>query len=332
MNRWAEDIRQNKKLQAMPILTFPGIQYAGCSLNELVHSSDKMAEVMKIVADRTPDSITSLAFMDLSVESEAFGSPVIFAENEVPTIGQPIVTSFEEAQELTVPEVGAGRTGLAVETIQKAKKLIDKPVFAGAIGSFSLAGRIVGVTDAMINCYEEPEMMHEVLRKATDFLIKYVKALKSAGADGVVIAEPLAGLLSLDLIEEFSSPYMKEVVDAVQDENFMVIYHNCGNAVPKLISSILTIGAKGLHFGNAIQLRPMFDVVPSDILLMGNIDPAGEFACGTPASIYQKTQELAVNCGQFSNFVISSGCDIPAHAKWENIDSFFQAVIDYNNN
>ena len=55
----------------------------------------------------------------------------------------------------------------------------------GCIGPFSLAGRLMDVSEAMINCYEEPEMVHIVLKKATKFLIDYISAYKEAGADGI---------------------------------------------------------------------------------------------------------------------------------------------------
>ena len=47
------------------------------------------------------------------------------------------------------------------------------------------------------------------------------------------MAEPLAGLLSPDLAQEFSADYVKQIVDAVQDDNFLVVYHNCGNTAEK---------------------------------------------------------------------------------------------------
>jgi len=333
MNKWVEELINHQKTQAMPILTFPGVQKAGINIAELINSSENMARVMKLVNEETPESIASLAFMDLSVEAEAFGAPIILKDNEIPTIGDPIVTSLEEAQNLVVPKVGTKRTSLAIETIKKAKELItNKPVFAGAIGSYSLTGRLVGVTDALINCYEEPEMMHEVLKKTTEFLIDYIKELKAAGADGVVIAEPLAGLLSPDLAKEFSSIYIKQIVDAVQDDTFIVIYHNCGNSVPKLIDTILSIGAKALHFGNAIDMTQIIEKIPKNILVMGNIDPAGEFASGSQTSIYEATVNLLNKLGKYPNFVLSSGCDIPAHAKWENIHSFYKALEDFNRN
>lgn len=85
--------------------------------------------------------------------------------------------------------------------------------------------------------------------------IKYAKAYKNAGANGIMVAEPVAGLLSPSLEEEFSAPYMKKIVSAVQDDNFAVIYHNCGNNTLMMINSISYIRAMAYHFGNSIDLK-----------------------------------------------------------------------------
>ena len=84
------------------------------------------------------------------------------------------------------------------------------------------------VTEALANCICDPDFVHAVMRKTTPFLIEYAKAYKAAGLDGIVMAEPLSGLLSPALEEEFSAPYCKKLIDAVQDDSFAVIYHNCG--------------------------------------------------------------------------------------------------------
>ena len=50
---------------------------------------------------------------------------------------------------------------------------------------------------------------------------------------------------------------------------------------------------------------------------------------GTPDSIWAATLGVMKNCCAYPNFVISSGCDIPPRASWENIDAFFAAVEEY---
>ena len=325
MSQWLQDTLTANKKQAMPILSFPGSQMTGVTVGELVKNSHFMADCMEAIASRFSTGI-SVSLMDLSVEAEAFGSQVHFSETEVPTIHDPLITSLEEAESLLVPEVGAGRTGICLEGIRLAvEQITDRPVFAGMIGPYSLAGRLIGMIDIMMNCYDEPEMVEIVLRKATDFLIAYAKAFKEAGANGIVLAEPAAGLLSPSLMEEFSNPYVKEILEAVDDDSFLVIYHNCGNIIP-LLPKIKEIGARAYSFGNAIALEDALVAMPSDCMVMGNLDPAGVIKGGTPESVKTDTLTMLQACSAYSNFIPSSGCDIPPDAPLKNIAAFLDTV------
>ena len=236
----------------------------------------------------------------------------------------------ESADALKVPAVGDGRTGLNLDAIRKVVPLIpDRPVFAGCIGPFSLAGRLLSVSEAMYYCFDEPEMVHTVLGKVSDFLIAYMKAYKETGCAGIVMAEPLAGLLSGELAEEFSAAYVRKIVAAVQDENFLVIYHNCGNSALATIDTIVGNGCRVFHFGNAVDMADIMSHIPANCIALGNVDPARQFRNGTPESVYAATTEVMEKCSRFPNFVPSSGCDIPPMTAWENIRAFFRAVDDY---
>lgn len=329
MKQWVADVIAADKKKAMPVLSFPSIQKMGITVAELISDSDRQAEGMKLVADATP-SAASVSLMDLSLEAEAFGSAIRVSDDEVPTVVGAIVSDEEEAEALAVPKIGAGRTHIYIDAIEKAcRQITDRPVFAGVIGPFSLAGRLLDVSEALVYCYDEPDMVHIVLEKAAEFLINYCREYKRAGANGIVMAEPLAGLLSPELAEEFSAAYVRKIVEAVQDDEFLVVYHNCGNSALKTIDTIVTNGCLVFHFGNAVNMEEIMEHIPEDKLAMGNVDPAGEFRNGTPESIYAKTKQVMEQCCKYSNFVISSGCDIPPMSSWENIDSFFQAVEDF---
>jgi uroporphyrinogen decarboxylase len=329
MKQWVADTLAAPQKKPMPVLSFPAIQMMGVTVKELISSSDLQARGMKLVADRV-DAAASVSLMDLSLEAECFGSTIRFSDDEVPTVIGSVVSSEEDAEALEIPEIGAGRTAIYIEAIEKAAKMIeDRPVLAGVIGPFSLAGRLMDVSEAMIYCYDEPDMVHTVLDKVTQFIIKYCLEYKKVGANGVVVAEPLAGLLSPNLAEEFSAEYMKKIVDAVQDDEFIVVYHNCGNCTIQQIQSILSIGSPILHFGNAINMDEMMPLIPENVIASGNVDPASQFRNGTEESIKESTKALLEQCSKYPNFVISSGCDIPPMSNWENIDAFFAAVKEY---
>ena len=330
MKQWVADLIGSHPKKPMPILSFPSVSLLGVTVKEMISNSDLQARGMQAVAENTP-ALASVSFMDLSVEAECFGCVVTATDDEVPTIEEPIITDEDEAEALTVPEVGSGRTQIYLDAIKKAKELItDRPVLAGMIGPYSLAARLFDVSEIMMNCYDDPDMVHTVLEKCTQFLISYAKAYREVGADGIVMAEPVAGLLSPALEEEFSAPYVKQIVDAVQNDNFVVIYHNCGDNVPKMLDSILSTGAAAYHFGNAVDLeKDILAKVPANVVVMGNIDPVGVLRMGTPESVRKATTELLQKCTPHPNFVLSSGCDMPPKTPWENINAFFAAAEDF---
>lgn len=328
MKSWCQEQINAKKKKALPVLSFPGIAFTGDKVIELVKSGVKQAACMEAIADNY-DTAASLSLMDLSVEAECFGCETIYKENEIPTIHGALIHTLEEAEALAIPEIGSGRTGECIKGITEAKKRItDRPVFAGMIGPYSLAGRLCDMTEVMIMCLEEPEIVEEVLRKATEFLISYAKALKTAGADGIVVAEPAAGLLSPFLMEEFSNPYIRQLIEAVQDDNFLFCYHNCGSIVP-LLKQVAEIPADCFSIGNAIDIEEVLKVIPSTKMVIGNIDPAGTILSKSPQAVYNETTALLQRCSKYPNFIIGSGCDIPPLSPQENIRAFFEAVQNF---
>lgn len=336
MQQWLSSLSGVSRKKPLPILSFPSIQLMGCTVRELISDSHRQAQGMQLIADRLPTA-AAVSLMDLSVEAECFGTPIRVADDEVPTCTAPVISvdadeeeRMVQAEALAVPQIGTGRTGLYIDAIREALTLIsDRPVLAGVIGPFSLAGRLVSVTESMLYCYDEPEMMHTVLEKAASFITDYILAYKAVGAHGVVMAEPLAGLLSPALAQEFSGDYCKRIVDAVKGPDFVVIYHNCGNTAALTLPSILGCGADAYHFGNAVDMAEILSKVPEDTLCMGNISPAEQFRGGTPESVRVATLELMERCCRYPNFVLSSGCDIPPLSPWGNIDAFFRAAEEF---
>jgi len=329
MSIWKKNILTAEKKKAMPILSFPCIQLMGITVKQLISDTALQAEGMKILSRRV-DSYASLGMMDLSVEAEAFGSEIRKSDSEVPTVVGRIINNEQDAANLRVPDVMSGRTSLYIKAIESAvREIEDKRVLAGVIGPFSLAGRLMDMTEIMVNCYDEPDMVNITLEKTSEFITNYILEFKKAGANGIVMAEPAAGLLSPGLAGEFSSSYIKKIVARVKDDGFLFVYHNCGPNTALMLDSLTDIGAHAYHFGDAIKLAQIIEKMPSDILVMGNLSPSAQFFNGTSESIYAAAMELLQECSKYKNFVISSGCDIPPMSPWENIDSFFKAVKDF---
>lgn len=313
------------KNKTVPILSFPAVQLLGISVRELLACADMQAEGMKTIV-KNCNVGASLNMMDLSVEAEAFGAKLCFCDNDVPTVEHGIIEDITDAANISVPGIGAGRTSICLNGIRKAKEIItDIPVFCGVIGPYSLAGRLFDMTELMLECFDRPDEVRILLSKATEFIIRYIRAFREHGADGVILAEPAAGLLSPDLAEEFSMPFVRQILEETVCDDFIVCYHNCGNTVGDMLGMISDLPADIIHLGNATDLPKALKVLPKDKIVMGNINPV-IFRTGTPDEIKSAVHRLFDECSGFDNFMISTGCDVPADARWENINAYFETI------
>ena len=310
---------------ALPILTFPGAAFTGASVRELVTDPAAQVAAQSALRERFATPVL-LSCMDLSVEAEAFGCAISLADEEVPTVIGRLVTDEAGVKALGVPEVGAGRTDVYLETVRRLAALPGQtPVLAGMIGPFSLAARIYGVGEALGLSLDSPELTHRLVGKATQFLTAYARAFKTAGATGVIMAEPTAGLLSPRALAEFSSAYVKQIVAAVDDDAFTVVLHNCAAKLAHL-PAVLAAEARMFHFGAPMSLPAALAQVPADVILCGNLDPAGVFVQSNPAAVREAVRGLLAATQAHRNFVLSSGCDVPTKTPLANIEAFFQSV------
>lgn len=330
MKEWINEVIRMKEVVAMPIMTHPGIEMIGKTVRDAVTDGQVHYEAIKALCDKYPTA-SATVIMDLTVEAEAFGAEIVFPVNEVPSVTGRLLADDTAIEALEVPALNKGRIAQYLKANMLASKTItDRPVFAGCIGPYSLAGRLYDMSEIMMLIYINPEAANRLLRKCTDFIIRYCMALKATGVNGVVMAEPAAGLLSNDDCEQYSSVFVKEIVEKVQDDNFIVILHNCGNT-GHCTQAMVATGAAAYHFGNKIDMVEALKEVPADALAMGNLDPVSIFKSSTPEEVKKATLNLLEATKVYPNFVLSSGCDTPPHTPFKNIDAFFAALEEFNN-
>ena len=320
---------QKKKRLAIPIMTHPGIELCGSTVFKAVTDGQAHADAICALNEKFPaDAVT--AIMDLTVEAEAFGAEIRFSENEIPNIIGRLVSDADEVAALEIPSLDKGR----VREYLKANKIVasrikDKRIFGGCIGPFSLAGRLFDLSELMMAMYIEPETVTMLLDKCTAFITEYLKAMKETGINGVILAEPAAGLVSNDDCLLYSSAYIQKIVNAVQDERFSIVLHNCGNT-GHCTEAMLQSGASALHFGNKADMVKALETCPSDLPVMGNVDPVGIMRQASPEQVYAVVSDLLEKTSSYGNFILSTGCDVPPRTPLENIRAFYQALTDYN--
>ncbi|HWQ46510.1 MAG TPA: uroporphyrinogen decarboxylase family protein [Longilinea sp.] len=309
----------------MPIGVYGGLAITGASVRQAVSDPHAQSEAVLALHEKlhTPVMLTA---MDLSAESEAFGCTIRMEEEEIPTVIGRLVKTSEETAALKVPLVGEKRTRVHLDTAgQLVKAHPGTPVLGGLIGPFSLAARLFGVSETLETTAVDPDLVHSLLEKATAFLTAYTQAFAAAGAWGVIMAEPAAGLLSPRSLSTFSAAYVRRIIEAVKTPNFTVVLHNCGAKIVHL-PKVLESEAEIYHFGAPMDLPAAFAQIGDSPILCGNLDPSAVFHSGTADDVRREAKALLQAVGPRKNFVLSSGCDIPPGTPIENLEALYAAA------
>jgi uroporphyrinogen decarboxylase len=310
---------------AMPIGVYAGLEMTKATVRQAVSDAAVQTEAVLALHEyfKTPVMLTT---MDLSAEAETFGCEIRMSDEEIPTVIGRRVTTTAEIAALPDPQPGDHRTRVHLATARKLVAAGDgTPVLGEVIGPFSLAGRLFGVSETLELTIDDPDAMEALLEKTTRFLTQYILAFRERGAQGVIMAEPAAGLLSPRALGRFSAAYVKRIVDAVQGEDFVLIYHNCG-AKPPHLPKILEGGAEIYHFGAPMDIIAALQQVDGRVILAGNLDPTAVFHSGTPEHVQRETEALLKAAKPYRNYIVSSGCDIPPGTPLANLAAFYRSV------
>ena len=326
MSKFVDLVLNTPGRLAMPIGVYAGLEMTGATVRQAV--SDPIAQSEAVLAlNEHFHSPLMLTAMDLSAESETFGCEIRMSDEEIPTVIGRRVTNAAEIEALPNPKAGDLRTAVHLESARRLVASGKAPVLGGLIGPFSLAGRIFGVSEALEATIADPDLILSLLEKVTDFLVGYTRAFREAGAVGVIMAEPAAGLLSPRGLARFSAPFVRRIFSEVQTEDFTAILHNCGAQIAHF-PRVLESGASLYHFGQPMDILAALQQAEGKVILAGNLDPSAVFHAGTPESVYAATAALAKAVKPYPNFIMSSGCDLPPGTPIRNLEAFYQAVKD----
>lgn len=263
------------------------------------------------------EPLAATSIMDLSAEAKTFGAKVTAPKNSAPKVLQAIADSLDSARALKVPDPANSQTSIYINSVKEFVSIASPcPILACLSGPLTLASLLGGTKDT--------DVVKILLEKSTEFLINYAAEFKRAGASGIFIAEPMSAVLTHGQYVDFSVKFINKISQAVRDENFAIVYHNCADNAAENLCDILKIEADTYHFGNSCDIVKILEKTPQDKFVAGNLDPQ-IFCKNTPDEVANLTLLALQKTANFDNFFISSGCEIPPNADWQNIQAFAQA-------
>ncbi len=333
-----------KKHFVVPLLGYPGLQLTKTTVLQALTDGNAHFETVCALVDRfKPDGIFYI--MDLTVEAEALGAKINFSTNQSPSVASHVITSEQDLKNIPIPDpTKAGRMPLFLKVMEKMKKTLSIPKAAYVIGPLTLAGEITGVKNLMKILIRSADFAQKILEFTTEVSKGYARALVEAGADIICMLEPTAVLVSPKHFSRFSKPYVEEIAQSL---SAVTVLHICGNTTP-LIPEMITTKVNGISIDSVVDLVGVLGQIENGMAVIGNIDPMKAMVFDPPETIREKVLSLrrraasqektfSALChkgfstgalGQktgHSNFILSSGCDLPPEVPLENVAAFMAA-------
>lgn len=313
--------RADNRRKVVPLMGFPGVQLSHYSVRQILFNAEAQVKTARALFERfRPDALFQV--MDLSVEASALGLQVRYPVNESPSVEEhPVKGVSDLAQFADIDILQDGRVMAFLEGMRRMKATISVPIGGYIIGPFTLAGRLMGESEAAMMAIDDPSALEQILEFTTERILRYGRALVSAGADMIAILEPTGVILSPSQFGQFSGKYVKRILDGLDT---IGILHICGDTT-HIIPSMCETGAQGLSLDSDVDLPKAMAMLPEDVVMIGNLDPVAVVAHSTPEQVRQASRELLAAMSKFPNFVFSSGCDLPPETPMANIAAMIEA-------
>lgn len=230
---------------------------------------------------------------DFVVEPEALGCEIKWGEtlDFLPSV---LKHSFKSPEDLKMPEkiLEAGRIPVVLESIRQIREEVGDfiPISSLALGPFTLAGNIAGVTNFLVWILKKPDYVKQFVDFATEIVIEYAKAQYRAGSDIVQVADPMASLnlISPNMFMEFAQPALTKVANNLGG---IRVLHICGRT-EKIIPHMVETGFDGISIEEDIaRIKPLV----GDVKILGNVSSKDTLFRGSPEEVKDEVRKALVD-------------------------------------
>ncbi|WOL00647.1 uroporphyrinogen decarboxylase [Canna indica] len=274
-----------------------------------------------------PDGV--ILFSDILTPLPGMNIPFDIVKGKGPLIYDPINTAADVDQvrefvpEESVPYVGKALTILREEVKSDAAVL-------GFVGApFTLASYVVegGSSKHFAKikrlAFSQPKVLHSLLQKFATSMARYIKYQADNGAQAVQIFDSWATELSPVDFEEFSLPYLKQIVDSVKKTHpdLPLILYASGSG--GLIERLPSTGVDVVSLDWTVDMAEGRRRLGLDMAVQGNVDPGVLF--GSKEFITERIHDTVRKAGS-SKHILNLGHGIVVGTPEENVGHFFEVA------
>ncbi len=201
------------------------------------------------------------------------------------------------------------------------------PAVAAIPYEYFCGGR--SMKEFLLDLFRHADQVHAAMETALPALVEQMRqTIRAFGLMGLWIGgwRSASEFVSPRLWNRFVFPYFKAMVEAAVEEGAIPVLHfdaNWDRDLERLSSC--PQGKCVLSLDSKTDIFKAKEVLRGHMCIMGDVPPS-LFSLGTPEQVTDYCKRLLSEVGP-DGFILSSGCDVPADAKPENVRAMVESVL-----
>lgn len=211
-------------------------------------------------------------------------------------------------------------------TLLKQKVGNEKVIEGWLEGPCAAAADIRGLQTLMMDFYEDPVFMQDLMEFVLETAISFGKAQIEAGADVIGIGDAAASLIGPQLYNDLVWSMEKRLIETLQKEGAKIRLHICGD-VSSILEPIGKLGCEIIDIDSMVNIAEVRKKIGKQAHLLGGVDPVKVIQNGTVLEITNMLAKCHSEAG--SKFIVGAGCEIPPFTPRENVLAMTKYAADY---
>jgi uroporphyrinogen decarboxylase len=271
--------------------------------------------------------------VDTATLAAAVGVPVEYPEDEPAVCRGARLAGLSELDQLPPPDVARHeRVQVWLEAVRLLKREFGGEVFIRGNcdqAPFSLAALMRSAEGWMLDLMdpENESAAFRLLDYCYEATTQFLRLMAATGCDMLSNGDSSAGssLISPRLHRQFAHPYETRLAAFSHALGLPYAQHVCGNARP-ILADLVATGADALELDFKTDSQAAHDALMGRATLIGNIDPTGVMALGTPDLVETKCRALMSIFSDTPRLILNAGCALPATTPPANLRAMIRTA------
>ncbi|HSQ74152.1 MAG TPA: uroporphyrinogen decarboxylase family protein [Bacteroidota bacterium] len=277
-----------------------------------------------------------LVDVDTVTLAEAAGVPVDCPEHQPARACGVRLKDLRRVRDLSPVDLSASpRVQVWLEATRLLKRHFGAEIFVRGNcdqSPFTLAALVRGIDDWMTDLLDPlaGEYIQALLDYCTGITTQFLGLMATAGADMLSNGDSTAGpdLVSPALYRRFAFPSEQRVVTAAHTHRLPYALHICGNT-DLILEPMLATGADALELDYKTDAGRAHALMHHRTAFIGNIDPSGVLALGTPQEVAASVRALLRVFADTPRFILNAGCALPPETPSANLQALIQTAREF---